>query len=500
MERLEKENKHFEGDLGLARAVSIGKAKVEATARDEGTTKYLLPEHFPSILSRYGFVLLQGDEEDRKGLALNGRARHIAYLEEWIDCYRDCCARDDFSPIEEVADALLAAERLIAPPGSEVRKAFLSELMEKDIELAEIQFARAKGKIHRNLPSLPVAPRDLPTMMSLYEAWAKGQDQVRTRDAYFRFVEEFESLFRALPVIAIDHKKHGLGYRDYLAGCELYRRTVGNRIGGLATLVRFGMSDGLIDKGPNPFELISLKGIPDKPAYLQRRSYDSAELSRIFHSSLYAGAEQADGQCAEVAFWGPLMGAFAGPRIEELCQLRIDDIRRINGEWALRIANLDPQQHLKTRGSYRFVPMHKELIACGLLSFAAQQKRAGHQRLFPSLTNDNKYRRYSNAYGKWHSRFLDRIGVDDGRVCFHSYRYSFKQQLGICKVGHEASDALTGHWLEKKSPGKVYMRAADEQYPFPILVDAIRSLRYDEVKLSHLHVSNPLVGVIEALG
>ncbi|MDT7836370.1 site-specific integrase [Aquabacterium sp. OR-4] len=497
LKRLGQENQRFEQRVARALSKVADNPKVPKAARDEGTTKYLMPEHIPYIISRYEYGILQTDDEHRKELTKEERAEHIEYLEDWIETYRECCAFEDFSPVEDLAGDLLSFERLIAPPESEVKRQFLWELMNKDIELAEAQLARARGKMHKTPARLPPAPRDMPTLMDLYEAWAKGQSEVRTRDTYLGFVDEFESLYRAIPVVAIDHDEHGLGYRDYLASCELMRETVRNRIGGLATLLRYGMSEGLVSLDRNPFDNIKFDMIPETPAHEQRRSYDYAELRTIFESPMYTRGERAEGQSSEVAYWGPLLGMFAGPRIEELCQLRVEDIQRINGEWAIRIADLDPQQHLKASGSYRLVPIHQELVACGFLDFVENQKRAGHQRVFHSLKNDNKYKRFSNAYGKWHSAFLDRLGLDDERLCFHSYRFSFKQQLGICGATDEVKDALTGHWLEKGVSGKGYMRVRDKQYPFPILVEAIGKLRYDEVDLQHLHFSQPPVGQAE---
>ena len=471
LKRHAQENQRFEQRVARVLTKVEAEPKVPKAARDSGTTKYLMPEHIPHIISRYEYGILQTDDEHRKELTRAERAEHIEYLEDWIEIYRECCALEDFSPVEDLASDLLSFERLIAPPDSEVRRQFLWELMNKDIELAEAQLARAHGKMHKSPAKLPPAPRDMPTLMDLYGAWAKGQSEVRTRDTYLGFVDEFESLYRAIPVVTISHDEHGLGYRDYLVGCGLMRDTVRNRVGGLATLVRYGTSEGLVTLNRNPFEHIKFDMVPETPAHEQRRSFDFTELRTIFESPLYIRGERVNGQCAEVAYWGPLLGMFAGPRIEELCQLRIEDILLINSEWAIRIADLNPEQHLKTSGSYRVVPLHTELIDCGFLRFVEKQKRAGHKRIFHSLKNENKYKRFSNAYGKWHSAFLDRVGLDDDRLCFHSYRFSFKQQLGLCGVSDEVKNALTGHWLEKGVSGKGYMRVRDKQYPFPILVE-----------------------------
>jgi integrase len=188
-----------------------------------------------------------------------------------------------------------------------------------------------------------------------------------------------------------------------------------------------------------------------------------------------------------------------GARIEEIAQLRIEDVQCVNGIWALRIANLDAEQNLKTDTSYRLIPLHSEIIRCGFLVYFAKIKLAGHNRVFPSLSNKNKYSRWSVALGKWYSRYLDRIELTDKRLSYHSFRYTFKQRCTQSGIEMEVRDALTGHWVSKSNAGRGYMKAAERQYPFPALVNAIQMLRYDELDLSHLYVKDPYKGLRVAM-
>ncbi|MDP4301638.1 site-specific integrase [Leptothrix discophora] len=500
VKRLAEETTRFDRRMDALIAKVNESPKASKAARGEGTTKYLLPEHIPYILERYACGILQDDDEEREGMNPEERAEHIERLESWIFDYKQSCAIGDFLPVEELSAEILSLECLIAPPGSEVRQQFLWELMSRDIELAETQLARARGKLVKAPKELPIAPRDIPTMRDLYCSWALGQKIDRTKDTYLSFVEEFEALYGALPVASITHDEHGLGYRNYLGNCDWVRPTVQNRIGGLATLVRHGVSEGLVKLAGNPFDHIKLDMIPDTPASEQRRSYELAELQTIFGDARYPTWNGVKGQCAEVAHWGPLVGIFTGARIEEVCQARVDDVRRLNGVWVLRITNLGPDQRLKADGSFRYVPIHDELIECGFLQFAAEQKRGGHERLFPSLSNDNKNKTFSSAYSKWYGRYLDALGMSDPRLCYHSFRFSFKQQLAICNVQFLTVDALAGHWLEEKVSGRGYMRVQDRQYPLPLLVDAIKKLKYEGLDLSRFIVGNPMDGVDEVLG
>jgi hypothetical protein len=176
----------------------------------------------------------------------------------------------------------------------------------------------------------------------------------------------------------------------------------------------------------------------------------------------------------------------------------MDDVMCINGVWTMRIANLDKDQHLKNDTSYRMVPLHEEVIRFGFLVYVARMKLAGHKRVFPSALNENKYGRWGNALGTWYSRYLEKIGLDNTRLCYHSFRYNFKQRLTNCGAHNEVRDALMGHWAGYRESGKGYLKGANRQYPFPALVNAIGLLQYKELDLSHLYVEKPYA-CIEAL-
>jgi hypothetical protein len=67
--------------------------------------------------------------------------------------------------------------------------------------------------------------------------------------------------------------------------------------------------------------------------------------------------------------WGPLIGLYTGARLNEISQLRLDDIIEIDGIWCIRINDGEGQQ-LKTRAAKRSIPIHRALIAHGLLDHA----------------------------------------------------------------------------------------------------------------------------------
>ncbi len=487
----------FESTVTQARASNGDKVPAESRPREGKTTKFLLEAHIPALLARYEYFHLENDDALRSVLSEHEREERVQEFEYELQELRKDVATNNFSALEEVMQDLLTNEGLIAPPETNARVTLLRELAWKDIEILEAQLGRLKG-IPARTPAIPMAPRLMLTVAGAFDAWKKSQTQARTIKTFAGYVEDFERLNRALPLEAISR----LDVRKYVEHLSqnkgLAKETVKNHVMGLGTLVNFALKDPECRLQRNPFADASFASLSERPASEDWRAFEVNELTALFRSPIYTKGEKVEGQATESAYWTPLMGPFIGGRIEEVAQLRMEDIQCINGNWVLRIADLDEFQHLKTTTSYRYVPIHHELIRCGFLSYVAKQKLAGHTRVFPSQRNENTNRIWSNALGKWHGRYLRRIGLCDTRLVYHSYRLTFKQRCSLSGVEDEARDALTGHWISKDSAGRRYMRGQNRQYRLPLLVRAMSLLAYDELDLSHLYVKEPMAYVEEA--
>ncbi|WP_114971084.1 site-specific integrase [Rhodoferax ferrireducens] len=515
-----EENQVFEEAMNDAKFELGGFKRSDLTLkpRGQGTTKYLLDAHIPFVLGRFRYMQLMQADLERK----EATPTEIEELKEWVAEFLrirlEAASSIDFLCMEETADMMLSIEKLIAPPGSMVKENLMQQLLAADIEILQEHQARLNGIYSPTPLTEPMAPRDMPTMLEAFKGWLdkrapKKKDEseeqiegtqqqskkwkavsIRTIDAYRGFVEEFESVCGALPIESIT-AEHANKYRDHLAADGLVRETVKNYIGGLAAMLRAATSS--VEKfkertALNVFDFVDYECVPERPEEDKRRPYEMPELNVLYQSPVYTQGVVIEGQAKESGYWGPILGPMVGGRIEEIAQLRMEDVQRINGVWALRFANLGPDQHIKTANSFRLVPLHEEAIRCGFLAYVAAQKIAGHSRVFPSQLNENKYGRWANAMGKWYSGYLDSIGLDDFRLCFHSFRFNFEQQLTVCGADDRACDALMGHWMTKeKDKSKRRYLARKRQYPFAALVTAIKNLKYEEIDLSHLYVSEP---------
>ncbi|EMJ8525896.1 site-specific integrase, partial [Klebsiella aerogenes] len=122
-------------------------------------------------------------------------------------------------------------------------------------------------------------------------------------------------------------------------------------------------------------------------------------------------------------YWLPLIGFFTGARINELCQLYLDDIKHDDaGFYFFEINSERADQSLKTINSRRKIPLHPTLIKLGLIHYCEALKKAGHERLFPELPY-HPVKGYGDKASDWFNRSLLKVqlGFEKGsKKSFHS--------------------------------------------------------------------------------
>ena len=179
----------------------------------------------------------------------------------------------------------------------------------------------------------------------------------------------------------------------------------------------------------NPAERITLDATK---AGQSKRGFTDDEATLI----LTAAAKERD----PVRRWVPILCAYSGARVAEICQLRKEDIIQIDGLWAMKF---DPDAGpLKTRGSERAVPLHRAVIEAGFLDFV-QTVAAGP--LFVDLSPDMFGSRGGNGT-KVIGRWVRSIGLRDQRLSpNHSWRHRFKTLGRRHGLELDIVNAITGH-------------------------------------------------------
>ncbi|MFA4415380.1 integrase, partial [Xanthomonas perforans] len=86
-------------------------------------------------------------------------------------------------------------------------------------------------------------------------------------------------------------------------------------------------------------------------------------------------------------WFGPILGLYSGARVNEIAQLRLEDIDTIDGVPGFFVRKVGKKQSIKNKHSRRFIPLAQPVIDCGFLTYVEEARQAGVERLFPDLPN-----------------------------------------------------------------------------------------------------------------
>jgi integrase len=177
----------------------------------------------------------------------------------------------------------------------------------------------------------------------------------------------------------------------------------------------------------NPFE--GLKIIEKKKNIAEgRKAYTPAQLKELFKLADSYGKN-------DRRYWLIMIGRFTGARMNEICQLKPEDITpeviHIRGDI------------LKTDNAKRVIPIHPKLIELGILQWVAGCKGS---RLF------HEWRvvkgSYSHGASRWFSRnnpFKSDVKGKKAEVDFHSLRHTVATELKSAGVASQYAAQVLGH-------------------------------------------------------
>ena len=139
-------------------------------------------------------------------------------------------------------------------------------------------------------------------------------------------------------------------------------------------------------------------------------------------------------------YWIPLLLRYTGARLNELCQIQVEDIVIVDGFYCIIIREISTDQSVKT-GVTRLVPLHDELLRKGFIEFVNSKKNG---QVFSELTPTNGY--FSHNPSKWFSRRREKLGIQAGEgFTAHSFRHNFVNELKQKLVSKELVESIVGH-------------------------------------------------------
>ncbi|RZQ29295.1 hypothetical protein D8T36_05895 [Vibrio vulnificus] len=113
--------------------------------------------------------------------------------------------------------------------------------------------------------------------------------------------------------------------------------------------------------------------------------------------------------------------------MNELCQLYTDNVKKVNGIWCLDINADKPDQKLKSKSSWRVIPLHKKIIELGFIEYV---QGLPNGLVFPTL----KYLP-SDGYGKYPSKWFSiqrdkaLTKEEKNKKTFHSFRHTIANEF-----------------------------------------------------------------------
>jgi integrase len=181
----------------------------------------------------------------------------------------------------------------------------------------------------------------------------------------------------------------------------------------------------------------------------EEKAFTKADLEAIFSGYLYTGTElNRSNAVFPYQFWLPVLGLYTGGRLNELCQLDTDDVRKKEPEGIWTISMMDDEldrplpKSLKNQSSRRTLPIHSELIRMGFLAFVEQAAKEGREKLFSDGLTYNPKKGWGSNATHFFCRFpspstpasgyffkcgIRERGADGktDRKNFHSFRHTF---------------------------------------------------------------------------
>ena len=493
--------------------------RIEGSKEDDDHYKTINKQ----IIEQIGSAGRWSNDEATAQFGLSDRAyqKKSETLEIVLPGLREKLARGDTSHMAFDVDVFLEIHGIKLDTRSASYRKFCYEFLRTAVRATEAVLKRHNGE----LVDTPAAPPALPAqrashasandldLMSLLDRWIEERKPPRKTELDFSTaIRRFVELHGNLPVNEIT-KPHVRAYKDALSrlprscsgpmrrmnlrqllehlddhpaalGTTLMAGTINKALGAFEAVLHWGERQGHFDGHPNWSNPAANMKMHD-PAEEEdsRLPYDSDDLKLIFSSPVFSEAERPRGGGGEAAKWLPLIALFSGARVEEIGQALVADMKEENGILYLDINTLDRRagKRVKNKSSRRKLPLHPELLRCGLRRYIEERRRAGDERLFPDL-HPSVTGQMTGNWSKWWGRYTDGLGITDPRRVFHSFRHAFKSACRAARIEEELHDAVTGH--SSASVGRTY-----GSVPLDVLAEAIGKVSYKGLDLSHLHVA-----------
>lgn len=347
------------------------------------------------------------------------------------------------------ARQVLATNRVPLLETSDAFVEFCERLAQTGVELVRVLEARGRGdwsepELLRVAPAKTRVARsnDGETISQLYERYKEERtlnprqlmEHARPINNFIQEVGDV-AVVAATPADVRSHKdaevKRGQSQSSVNGGISILRRLFG-----------YAVDNGLITENPAS----GIRAAKNRSKERSRRPWSLEELQRLLDGPVHSDGVRPAGGKGEAAFWMPLMAIFTGARLEDIAQLRREDVQTSpEGNLYLDI-NANHGKQVKSKSTLREVPIHKCLLQWGFREYVEQVavKRSDH--IFPGV--ETYKGQVAKTWGQWFGRYkrdVLLVNPKDVRKDFHSFRHGFKDAARASGVPAEFVDRMQGH-------------------------------------------------------
>ncbi|QXE92434.1 site-specific integrase [Geomonas subterranea] len=259
------------------------------------------------------------------------------------------------------------------------------------------------------------------------------------------------------------HKYRGQSVKDVIAsntGEGMSPKTVNKHVARIGSLLKYCHEQEMIPRNPATGLQLSLKQRADE----ERSTYTLTDIKNLVaHLPMDPGTPE--------RYWIPLIGLYSGLRLNEICQLHIEDFVKLDDYWCFDI-NDTGDKRLKNAASARMIPVHPKLIELGMIRYYEKCKDEKQPRLWMNL-GLIRLHGYTNGIGKWYARYNRDYVTEDPKKVFHSMRHTVADVLKQKGISEAAIAEILGHAHATITSGRYGKR-----YQPKVLLEALKHLNY----------------------
>ena len=214
-------------------------------------------------------------------------------------------------------------------------------------------------------------------------------------------------------------------------------KTVGETyLSALKTALKWGVENAKLKS--NPAEQVRVRA--PRPLKLRSKSLSDSEALTILRATLTAPPARLSPERAFARRWVPWLCAYTGRRVDEMSQLRAEDIQKHEGVWAVRVT---PEAGGQKNNEARIVALHPHLIEQGFVSEVS--KRKGSLFYDPSRhRGGGDGHRQSKKVGQHLAEWVRDLGIV-GVAPNHGWRHRFKTLAKRHRLDPTIADYIQGH-------------------------------------------------------